>query len=131
MGSRPIRAVQFQQIVGDEAGRNFLENLRREFAAADALLEASAGGIAETGSAGLVTAGGLILRASSQGWGPTIVVQSSLGSGVSDVALAPGTWSLWATGGILTRLGGDAAIWSGPLARADSDADQCEQIIDR
>ena len=66
---------------------------------------------------------GLILRASSQGWGPTIVVQSSLGSGVSDVALAPGTWSLWATGGILTRLGGDAAIWSGPIARADSDAD--------
>jgi hypothetical protein len=64
---------------------------------------------------------GLILHASPDGWGATIVVRSGLGSGVSDVMLAPGTASLWATGGILTRLGGDAAIWSGPLARADLD----------
>jgi hypothetical protein len=66
---------------------------------------------------------GLILHASPSGWGATIVVQSGLGSGVTDVALAPGSRSLWATGGILTRLGGDAAVWAGPIARADGDAD--------
>jgi hypothetical protein len=66
---------------------------------------------------------GLILHASAHGWGATIAVRSGLGSGVTDVALAPGTGSLWATGGILTRLGGDAAIWTGPLARADRPPD--------
>jgi hypothetical protein len=69
------------------------------------------------------SATGLILHASADGWGDTIVVADGHGSGVSDVALAPGTSSLWATGGILTRLGGEAAIWSGPMARADHDAD--------
>jgi hypothetical protein len=66
---------------------------------------------------------GLILHASPHGWGTTIVVADGLGSGVSDVALVPRTSLLWATGGILTRLGGEAAIWSGPMARADHHAD--------
>lgn len=65
------------------------------------------------------SATGLIVHASPRGWGSTIVVAGGLGSGVSDVALAPRTSSLWATGGILTRLGGAAAIWSGPMTRAD------------
>jgi len=63
------------------------------------------------------SATGLILLASSDGWRATLMVHSGLGSGISDVALVPGTRSLWATGGILTRLGGDAAIWSGPFDR--------------
>jgi hypothetical protein len=65
------------------------------------------------------SATGLIVHASPAGWGSTITVAGGLGSGVSDVALAPRTTSLWATGGILTRLGGAAAIWSGPMIRAD------------
>lgn len=69
------------------------------------------------------SATGLILHASPRGWGATIVVQSGLGSGVTDVALAPGSAAVWATGGVLTRLGGDAAIWSGPLPKADGDSD--------
>jgi hypothetical protein len=64
------------------------------------------------------SATGLILVASSHGWRATMIVRSALGLGISDVALVPGTRSLWATGGILTRLGGDAAIWSGPFDRA-------------
>ena len=65
------------------------------------------------------SATGLIVHASAKGWGSTIVVAGGLGSGVSDVALAPKGTSLWATGGILTRLGGSAAIWSGPMIRPD------------
>jgi hypothetical protein len=61
---------------------------------------------------------GLIMRASPHGWGSVIVVAGGLASGVSDVALAPRTSSLWATGGILTRLGGAAAIWTGSLGPA-------------
>jgi hypothetical protein len=66
---------------------------------------------------------GLILYASAHGWGASIVGESGHGSGVSDVVVTPGTESLWATGGVLTRLGGDAAIWSDPLARPDRDSD--------
>jgi hypothetical protein len=65
------------------------------------------------------SATGLIVRASPSGWGSTIVVDDGLGSGVSDVALAPRASSLWATGGILTHLGGAAAIWSGPMIQAE------------
>jgi hypothetical protein len=63
-------------------------------------------------------ASGLILQAGANGWRPAITIQSDLGSGVADVALMRRTRSLLATGGILTRLGGDAVIWAGPVGRA-------------
>jgi hypothetical protein len=65
------------------------------------------------------SATGLIVHATPSGWGSTIVVAGGLGSGVSDVALAPRTGFLWATGGILTRLGGAPPPWSGPQITAD------------
>jgi hypothetical protein len=68
------------------------------------------------------SATGLIVHASAHGWGAAIVIASGLGSGVSDVAVVPRANSLWATGGILTRLGGAAAIWSGPMARTSRPA---------
>jgi len=60
---------------------------------------------------------GLVLQASTFGWAPGISIQSALGSGVSDIVLARDGRSLWASGGILTDLGGDAAIWVIPLVR--------------
>ena len=38
-------------------------------------------------------------------------ISHGLGNAVSDLALIPGTWSLWGSGGFLTTAGGDAAIW--------------------
>jgi hypothetical protein len=87
------------------------------------LAPGSRGGVLLTATPASASATGLILRASSRGWGAAISIQSGLGSGVSDVALAPGTRSLWATGGILTRRGGDAAIWTGPFARTGRRSD--------
>jgi hypothetical protein len=81
------------------------------------LAPGSGGGVLLTATPASASATGLILHAWPGGWGATIIIQSGLGSGVSDVAMAPGTRSLWATGGILTRLGGDAAIWSGSFTR--------------
>lgn len=64
---------------------------------------------------------GLILQAWARGWGPTIAVASPFGSGVSDVAAFQGR-SVWAVGGMLTRLGGNAVIWHADLGRpADRD----------
>ena len=37
--------------------------------------------------------------------------QPADGVGVGDLALIPGTTTLWGTGGLLTTAGGDAAIW--------------------
>ncbi len=75
------------------------------------------GGVLLTATPTGASATGLILEATSRGWRATLIVRAGLGNGISDVALAPGTRSLWASGGILTRLGGDAAIWSGRFSR--------------
>jgi hypothetical protein len=38
-------------------------------------------------------------------------IRHGLGNAISDLALIPGTSSLWGSGGFLTRAGGDAAVW--------------------
>lgn len=54
-----------------------------------------------------------ILHLSGTGvWTRTrIAAGPGTGVGVGDLALIPGTTTLWGTGGLLTTLGGDAAIW--------------------
>jgi frataxin-like iron-binding protein CyaY len=73
------------------------------------------------------SATGLILQVSAAGTRYATAIQSGLGSGVSAVALLPGTRLLLASGGDLTRLGGNAVIWEGPLRgaahRGEPDAD--------
>jgi hypothetical protein len=64
------------------------------------------------------SAAGLILQVSAGGW-PVVTAESWLDSGsVSDVALVSGTGSLWASGAILTRLGGKAVVWTGQLGQS-------------
>ncbi len=63
-------------------------------------------------------ASGLVLQAAATGWRSAITIQSDLGSGVADVALVRQTRSLLASGGILTRLGGDAVLWMRRLGSA-------------
>jgi hypothetical protein len=43
-------------------------------------------------------------------WTQTVVAHG-LGNAISDLALIPGTRSLWGSGGFLTASGGEAAIW--------------------
>jgi len=57
-------------------------------------------------------AAGLILQASVKGWRPAITIRSHLGSGVADVAMLRRARSLLASGGSLTRAGGNAVIWT-------------------
>lgn len=68
---------------------------------------------------------GLILQASARRWISSITVRSAQGSGVTDIAVLTGSRIVLATGGVLTSLGGDAAIWEGQLAvasRLDDDS---------
>jgi hypothetical protein len=54
---------------------------------------------------------GIVAAMTSDGHLSWSAIESSLGAGISDVAYAPKTGAIWASGGILTRLGGDAAVW--------------------
>ncbi len=74
------------------------------------------GSVLVTATPADASAAGLILQvAAPAGW-PAVTAQSWLENGsVSDVTLASGTQSLWASGAILTRLGGEAVIWTGQL----------------
>jgi hypothetical protein len=62
---------------------------------------------------------GHLTRAGALSWTP---LHDGLGSGISDVAAGlgpgPGGGPVWLSGGLLTRAGGDAAIWSRAGARA-------------
>ncbi len=78
------------------------------------------GGVLVTATALGSPDAGLILQVSVAGKIASTTVASALGSGVSDVALAPGARRLWATGGVLTPLGGDAAFWVLPASKAGS-----------
>jgi hypothetical protein len=64
------------------------------------------------------SAAGLILQVSADGRRHVTAIRSGLGSGVSAVAEIRGTRLLLASGGVLTRLGGNAVIWEGQLSRA-------------
>jgi hypothetical protein len=62
------------------------------------------------------SAAGLILHVNADGRRRVTAIRSGLGSGVSAVAVMRGT-RLLASGGVLTRLGGDAVIWEGRLTQ--------------
>jgi len=65
------------------------------------------------------SASGLILQASAGGGRVAVSPWSWLSTGgASDVALAGSARMLWVSGAVLTRLGGDAVIWTGQLPSA-------------
>jgi hypothetical protein len=64
------------------------------------------------------SAAGLILQVNADGRRRVTAIRSGLGSGVSAVAAVRGTQLLLASGGVLTRLGGNAVIWEGQLTQA-------------
>jgi hypothetical protein len=61
------------------------------------------------------SAAGLILEVNAAGQRRATAIRSGLGSGVSEVAVLRGSRMLLASGGVLTRLGGDAVIWEARL----------------
>jgi len=84
------------------------------------LAPAADGSVLVTATPADASAAGLILQVSSDpaGW-PVITAQSWLDDGsVSDVALGSESQTLWASGAILTRLGGEAVVWTGQLGHA-------------
>jgi len=131
MRPRDILALSDRDVwvVGNLAGRSDSDRLLlahwngRTWTTIESQMEAWAGRLARGPRGGvLITAtpvaadAGLILQASPSGRLSGTGIRFGAGSGVSDVVLVDGGRSLWATGGLLTRLGGDAAIWVGHVA---------------
>jgi hypothetical protein len=95
----------------------------RIYAYAGQLAAGRRGGVLVTATPVSAPESGKILAITAQGRISAFTVGTSLGSGVSDVALAPGSQSMWATGGDLTQSGSNAAIWVVRLPRSRSDRD--------
>jgi hypothetical protein len=93
----------------------------RIYAYAGQLAAGRRGGVLVTATPVSAPESGKILEVSVQGRVSAFTVGSSLGSGVSDVAFAPGSQSMWATGGDLTQFGSNAAIWVVRLPRGHVD----------
>jgi hypothetical protein len=62
-------------------------------------------------TAGRSTAARILHLSRSGGWTQASISFGS-GNGISDLALIPGTSSLWGSGGFITPGGGDASIWT-------------------
>jgi hypothetical protein len=75
------------------------------------------GNVIATATPADASAAGLILQVNAAGQDRAIAIRSGLGSGVSAVAVIRGS-QLLASGGVLTRLGGDAVVWEGRLTLA-------------
>ncbi len=69
------------------------------------------GGIWIPTSSGPLTSARWILHLSASGRWTSTAFATGAGSSAGDLALIPGTWSLWGSGGLLHGAGGDAAIW--------------------
>lgn len=75
--------------------------------------------VAATAASSGILGAGLIVQLTSRGRLSVSTIASSFGTGVSDIAYAPWSHTLWTSGGILTRLGGNAAAWELLLLRPD------------
>ncbi len=118
LGNMAGRAGPGRVVLARWNGSRWTRIMTSVHAWAGQLANGSHGGVLATATPASSAAVGLILRVSTLGRVAAVTVASGLGSGVSDVALAPGSQSLWATGGDLTELGANAAVWVIPLTRA-------------
>lgn len=123
LGNSETKGGAIRLVLAHYNGTRWARLPTRRQAWAGRLAPGRRGGVLITATPARGDAAGLILEASSAGWRPGILVQSVLGCGVSDAALVPGTRTVVASGGILTRLGGNAIVWALPTARTRHRAD--------
>ena len=95
------------------AGHGWTRVLSRRDALAGNLASGRRGTVLLTATPTSRAATGLVIQASVHGLLAATMIQSAEGSGVSDVTLPAGARGIWASGGILTPHGGDAAVWVG------------------
>jgi hypothetical protein len=100
------------------AGHGWTRVLSRRNVLAGNLASGRRGAVLLTATPTSLAATGLVIQASVHGLLSATIIQSADGSGVSEAILPAGARDIWASGGILTPHGGDAAVWVGAVAPA-------------
>jgi hypothetical protein len=104
-------------------GERWISVVTRISALAGQLASAGPDRVLVTATSSALLPTGLVILATSAGRIAGSAIISSLGNGVSDAVLDRSTDAIWASGGTLTRLGGDAAVWMRSQAPARVTAD--------
>ena len=110
-----VRAGAIRLVLAHWNGARWRRINMRVAAFAGRLSPGAHGTVLVTATPAQASAAGLVLQVNAAGEDRVTAIRSGLGSGVSSVALLRGTRLLLASGGVLTRLGGDAVIWEGRL----------------
>jgi hypothetical protein len=92
-------------------------------ALAGQLTAARNGGVLATATAPARLPAGLIVMMTSKGHVTTSAITSALGCGVSDSVVVARTGAVWASGGTLTKAGGNAAVWVRAVPAGDRNHD--------
>lgn len=91
-------------------GERWIRIVTRVSALAGQLADAGTDRVLVTATSSALLPTGLVILVTNNGRMATSAIASTLGNGVSDAVLNS-TDAIWASGGTLTRLGGNAAVW--------------------
>jgi hypothetical protein len=99
-------------------GERWTRLVTRMSALAGQLAAAGADRVLVTAASSTLLPTGVVILVTNTGRITSSAIGSSLGDGVSDAVFDSATGAIWASGATLTRLGGNAAIWSRALTAA-------------
>ena len=106
----------FRLVLAHWNGERWTMIVTRMSALAGQLASADAGRVLLTATSSALLPTGLIVLVTDAGRVTSFAIGSSFGDGISDAVFDSSSDAIWASGGTLTRLGGNAAVWERTLA---------------
>jgi hypothetical protein len=107
---------RYRLVLAHWNGDRWTRIVTRTSALAGQLAAAGANRVLVTATSSALLPTGLVVLVTNTGRVTSSAIASSFGNGISDAIFDPSTGAVWASGGTLTRLGGDAAVWKRTLA---------------
>ena len=117
VGNEPA-SDHYRLVLAHWNGARWTSIVTRMSALAGQLAEAGPGRVLVTATSSALLPTGLIVLVTDAGRVTSSAIGSSFGSGISDAVFDSSSDAIWASGGTLTMLGGDAAVWKRALAVA-------------
>jgi hypothetical protein len=109
---------RYRLVLAHWNGERWTMIVTRMSALAGQLAEAGGSRVLVTATSSAVLPTGLVVLMTNAGRITSSTIASSFGAGISDAVFDSATGAIWASGGTLTRLGGDAAVWKRTIAAA-------------
>jgi hypothetical protein len=114
---------RYRLVLAHWNGRRWTMIVTRMSALAGQLAEAGANRVLVTATSSALLPTGLTILVTNTGRITSSTIASSFGAGISDAVFDVRTGVIWASGATLTRLGGNAAIWTRTIAPARASDD--------